>query len=84
MTAALCTEASELLVLVPLTSFAKELGVRILGRTGFAALTANDAKALLREVRAGEVVAQVGREEDQRAVVESLHLRRGSSSGWVT
>jgi hypothetical protein len=73
MPAALCAEASELFVLVPLASLADQLGVWILGRTGLAALSADDAKPLLRQVRASEVVGEIGGREDQCAVGEGKH-----------
>src|SRR4051794_21815922 len=66
-------QASELFGLVAEPAVADELGIRIICRSRLRALAAGDRQALLRQVRAGEVVRQVGRGKDDGAVVESVH-----------
>jgi hypothetical protein len=47
--------------------------VRVFGATRLASLTADDAKPLLRQMRARQVVGEIGGREDQSAVGESQH-----------
>ncbi len=73
MPAALGAEPGELLILVTLTTLPDQLGVRIIGRPRLGTLTSNDTQTLLRQVRAREVVGEVGGREDQGAVGEGKH-----------
>ena len=63
-----------------LAALADQIGVRIIGRPRLAALAARDREPLLRQVRAREVVGEVGGREDQRAVVQrSTEMCRAAS-----
>jgi hypothetical protein len=50
-----------------------QVSVRIVGRSWPAALAAGDPESLLRQMRAREVIREVRRGEDQRAVSEREH-----------
>ncbi len=75
MPATLGAEPDELLILVTLAALPDQLGVRIIGRARLGALTANDTQTLLRQVRAGEVVGEIGGREDQGAVGKREHVK---------
>src|SRR4051794_17399203 len=81
MTAALLAQSRELLGLVALTALTNEVGVRILGRTRLGTLTADDAQPLLREMRAGEIVGQIGGRENEGAVGEGKHQQTSRARG---
>ena len=68
MAAALRGQPLELLALVLVAAAADEVGVRVIGRPRLAPLPARDGQPLLGQVRAREVVGQVGGGEDDLAV----------------
>jgi hypothetical protein len=68
VSAALDAQPLELSALVSLAAIADEIGVGVIGRPGLRSLSTCDRKPLLGEVRASEIVGQVRRRQDQRAV----------------
>jgi hypothetical protein len=59
--------------LVSLASIAHEIRVRVVGWARLRTLASGDGEALLREMRAREVIREVRGGEHQRAVSEAEH-----------
>ena len=83
MAAALLAQPRELLGLVALAPLADELGVRIVGRPRLRALAAGDSEPLLRQMRAGKVIGEIGGREDQSAVGKGKHQQTSRARGTV-
>ena len=74
-------QAIQLLALVSLAPVADEIGVRVVDGSRLGPLAAHDREPLLRQMRAREMVGQVGGREDQRSVVETKHRLLSRAEG---